>query len=167
MINCKICDDIAVLPINFNCNDIFCFLCIKSHLNISNACPNCNNIINCDINKIHMSNLYLKPNLNRNIFWLYSSYRNKWWCYDDKTNDMIDSMYNNYIIGSTEDRYNENNIIKISKKKYRIDFNRFLQIDILNSKKQRKIKKIEFNKTENIMDNYNALDILGIAGVKF
>ena len=58
--------------------------------------------------------------------------------------------------------------IEIGKSKYRIDFEKMKQINILDSYKQRRIKRLVIpEKIENIMLFLKNNNVIGISGVKF
>ena len=89
---CGICNELSTFPIKLQCNHTYCYLCIKTFkLDGNLLCPSCGEFFDVNFNlflddidaQYHSQDTYL-------VRWLYSSnYKDHWWCYDNKTSDLI------------------------------------------------------------------------------
>lgn len=90
--NCLICKNTTCLPIKLPCEHIFCYVCAINNFK-NNKCYECKK--EC---KEEIGHYVMNYDINSNIVWLYSAqYNNKWWCYDERTSNMIESAYNDYL----------------------------------------------------------------------
>jgi len=95
---CSICDQVPTFPIKLSCDDIFCFLCIKTHIIISSiGCPKCGKFVSDDLNNVLLNEVDDDNVFVSTVYWMYSSnVGNFWWCYDKITARIIENMFQHY-----------------------------------------------------------------------
>jgi hypothetical protein len=92
MLNCELCKQLSVVPIQLFCNHLFCFLCLEEKIleNKKDQCPSCLGLLNFKT-VVNIS--------SENYIWLYSSNCNdKWWCYNKIQNLKIENIYKDYTM---------------------------------------------------------------------
>ena len=94
---CNICKKKVSLPIRLSCNDVFCFICIKlNYVNGIVNCPTCQKVITDNFSGMSISNCGNSVMQFKNFQWIYYSFNEKWWCYDERSNIKLETIYNEY-----------------------------------------------------------------------
>lgn len=161
---CVICNHPPQLTITLDCNDIYCFLCLKEHIikNTStqnSSCKACQSSIDIDIEHLSKDFRNTLQNMCGNPVWLYrSNSQDGWWIYNIHTSETIENCHSNNLPTCS---------FFIGTKTYRVSFISNLQIlvDPLNASeqpKQRNVKRVIFDQ-----NSINELNIKGIAGLFF
>ena len=168
--SCIKCNKPPQLPVTLDCNDVYCFLCLKEHTSNSNTdCCNqqCNQQINIDITNISKDfRTTLLAMIGKSV-WLYSSLSNDgWWMYNPDTSNVIENCFGNQLPTCS---------FLIGAKTYRIQFDNsgnhththtqtLISLATANNgnPKQRIVKRVTF--TQSKIDQMN---IKGIAGMYF
>ena len=127
--SCEICKEKILIPLTLDCDHKCCFICLKINNYLDSEvlkCPLCCKLTN------NLENILSKVSINtmvsKKIWWGYSTtYGNKWWCYLDNTNDLIEKYYQHYL---NKNRVVLNNNISVFKAKpnTKIDTNNFKSI---------------------------------------
>lgn len=150
-IECSVCLQTSIYPVQLPCRHIFCFLCVKGVANRSKRCALCRQEIPADF--------FAKPVLVRNenleqtikfddeYQWYYEG-RNGWWKYDDRTSQEIESRH------KTGEKLFE---LLIAGFLYIIDLDNMIQFRRNDRSRKRKMKR----------DLISIPDVKGVAGLKF
>ena len=161
--NCTKCNKPVQLPVTLDCNDVYCYLCLKEWCaNGGNGtCFNqqCKQPITIDINNVSDDFRATLLGMVGKSVWLYNSVSNDgWWMYNPDTSNTIENCYNNHLPTCS---------FMIGTKTYRISFNDNVQalVNVNNSnaqQKQRSVKRVTFTQSK-----IDELNIKGISGMYF
>ena len=95
-IECPVCLQFCVHPVQLPCKHIFCYLCVKGVANQSKRCALCRQEIPVDF--LNNPELVLKKDLNESLEfeggnqWYYEG-RNGWWQYDIRTSTELEDRH--------------------------------------------------------------------------
>ena len=143
---CNICYDNPHVAISLVCTHIFCLLCLSADAEV---CPKCGGTF---------ENAVIE-NKDINYLWLYSSnFNNKWWCYNNKLNKVIETIYKDYLlIKEMNDKFSDLDLgIKIKKQgiyktnKNKLDFTKITDEEFDSS------LEVNFEDDENEMELNNS-----------
>jgi len=134
-IECAVCLQACVYPVQLPCKHIFCFLCVKGVTLQSKRCAMCRREIPGD----YLHNPELLSQLDRDAGasledgsqWFYEG-RNGWWVYDERTSQEIEAAW------SAEEQRCE---LLIAGFLYIIDFSLMLQYRRNDPSRRRRIKR--------------------------
>jgi len=114
---CELCHVESLIPIELNCDHIFCFLCLYHDFSDTVACPSCN-ILDNNLTIFQMNKIVpVSVSVNRYYIWLYSSnYGNTWWCYQKDCCEKVELIYKDYCLRKqlSNSQLNQNNPITLS-----------------------------------------------------
>lgn len=159
---CCICMDELNLPITTDCGHHFCFLCLKGVIETStySQCPLCRSVITTDLDDFHVDEDFLIDKKDMIIhYWMYSGRNFGWWNYDEKTNELIEEYYQDFIGDDTSSDEEEEYVITIGPNEYIIDFSAMMQIKKNAPNKKRSIKRVSVQDTSSVQ-------VKGTAGIK-
>lgn len=159
--SCAKCKRDPQLPVTLDCNDNYCYMCLKEMISLSMInCVGCQMPLNIDINNISKDFQQVLSDLVGKHVWLYRSVSGDgYWMFDPKITSSIDTSYKsgvpgcNYLLGS---------------KIYRIRFGNEEGEQLYStspndpSPKRRYVKRVQFDK-----DEIKRLNIKGISGIFF
>jgi len=104
---CPIClDNPMVLPIKYQCNHTFCFLCIKQHTqnNANPTCPLCRQVL--DITQYDIVESAQSDSPISNYYWQYEGRNFGWWNYTKQMTQKIENTYRQYRLNQiSQDEY--------------------------------------------------------------
>ena len=146
---CSICLDNCVHPVQLPCKHIFCFLCVKGASSLCHRCPICRKCIPTAYfeNPMLIEKLTDSDIIQYNgAQWFYEG-RNGWWLYDERTSEELDEAYKT---GRPQCH------LLIAGHLYIIDFVRMVQCRKNEPHRQRRIKR----------DDVKSTPTKGIAGIK-
>ena len=104
-IECAVCLQTAVYPVQLPCSHVFCFLCVKGFTTQSKRCAMCRREVPEDY-LLHPALLDRHTDLRAVTErgfddeaggcgqWLYEG-RNGWWLYDERTSQEVERCFNN------------------------------------------------------------------------
>jgi len=95
---CPICLDRMVLPVTYECQHTFCFLCIKAVIegNSQPTCPLCRVNLDKDTHvKIPESKLNEVP--KERYYWQYQGRNFGWWNYERQMSNQIEETYRRFL----------------------------------------------------------------------
>lgn len=134
-VECPICLQEYVNPVQLPCNHIFCYLCVKGAANTNNRCALCRQEISDEffekpflLEKEDEIEIALYDNA---YHWFYEG-RNGWWLYDQRTSEDIEIAYKN---GQKQLE------LLIAGHLYMIDFDSMVQFRRNDIYKRRRIKR--------------------------
>jgi E3 ubiquitin-protein ligase RNF146 len=137
-IECAVCLQTCVYPVQLPCKHIFCFLCVKGVTLQSKRCAMCRREIPPDYlhNPELLSELGVGSGAEAHGFedggqWFYEG-RNGWWLYDERTSQEIETAF------SAEEQRCE---LLIAGFLYIIDFEHMLQYRRNDPSRRRRIKR--------------------------
>jgi len=234
---CNLCQRCMIEPIHLNCKHEFCFTCIRNYCNQSgNECFVCRSKIDRNIFRNYKSD---NIQFESKFYWLYEGKNESWWCYDKRSNDRIEKLYNNFkapklrendmvkncpnsvqsikkkispydpkhstvnfqlirememynsgienkrsceknmnfnnvnFSSTNNNKYNRrikiplSNTLKIGDAQYIINFNKLIQVNKTDCRKQRKIKRVEIMKTNPHHILKSEHNVRGVAGIYY
>ena len=166
-LECAVCLQTCVHPVQLNCDHIFCFLCVKGVTTQSKRCPMCRREI--------LPGYLEKPNLvvpsdpeidkvsmqHDRYSWFYEG-RNGWWEYEERAAAELEEGYSRAIHTDNEQAgtlSGDNNKYEllIAGFLYTIDFEQMIQYRRNEPHRQRKIKREKIQ---------NVADCKGVAGLR-
>jgi len=139
-IECAVCLQTCVYPVQLPCKHIFCYLCVKGVTTQSKRCAMCRQEIPVDYlqNPELLSNADLELGSGRGFEedgqywqWFYEG-RNGWWVYDERTSQDVEMYYKN------GDKRCE---LLIAGFLYIIDFEHMLQYRRNDPSRRRRVKR--------------------------
>ncbi|XP_033100746.1 E3 ubiquitin-protein ligase rnf146-like [Anneissia japonica] len=140
ILECSVCLQTCIYPVELPCRHIFCFLCVKGAANRSKRCALCRKEIPVDyFNHPRLVKISKELQGNENeetahvekYTWYYEG-RNGWWQYDERTNEELEKGY-------AEEK--ESIEILIAGFLYIIDFENMVQMRRNDPTRQRIIKR--------------------------
>lgn len=100
-VECAVCLQISIYPVQLPCGHVFCFLCVKGFTSQSKRCAMCRREVPEDF----LQNPELLPKVNLQAVterafedeagcwqWVYEG-RNGWWLYDERTSHEIEKSF--------------------------------------------------------------------------
>ena len=100
-VECAVCLQISIYPVQLPCGHVFCFLCVKGFTTQSKRCAMCRREVPEDF----IQNPELLPKVNLHAVterafedeggcwqWVYEG-RNGWWLYDERTSQEIEKSF--------------------------------------------------------------------------
>lgn len=95
-LECAVCLQVCVHPVQLPCGHIFCFLCVKGIANQSTRCAMCRQEIPDDFLDhpllVHKDDLSHSVAFEDGQQWYYEG-RNGWWQYDERTSIELETAY--------------------------------------------------------------------------
>eukprot|EP00918_Siedleckia_nematoides_P091261 GHVU01200499.1.p1 GENE.GHVU01200499.1~~GHVU01200499.1.p1 ORF type:complete len:489 (+),score=23.88 GHVU01200499.1:28-1467(+) len=95
-LECAVCLQSCVHPVELPCNHVFCFLCVKGVAIQSKRCALCRQEIPADYfnhpNILREDDLYKDKGSEDGFQWYYEG-RNGWWQYDERTSKDLEAHY--------------------------------------------------------------------------
>ncbi|VDI27838.1 E3 ubiquitin-protein ligase rnf146-like [Mytilus galloprovincialis] len=150
-IECSVCLQPSIYPVQLPCRHIFCFLCVKGVANRSKKCALCRQEIPADFFAkpvlVRTEDLDKTIKFDNEYQWFYEG-RNGWWKYDDRTSQEIESRH------KTGEKLFE---LLIAGFLYIIDLENMIQYRRNDRSRKRRIKR----------DLISIPDVKGVAGLKF
>lgn len=150
-IECSVCLQPSIYPVQLPCRHIFCFLCVKGVANRSKKCALCRQEIPADFFAkpvlVRTEDLDKTIKFDDEYQWFYEG-RNGWWKYDDRTSQEIESRH------KTGEKLFE---LLIAGFLYIIDLENMIQYRRNDRSRKRKMKR----------DLISIPDVKGVAGLKF
>lgn len=146
--DCSICLEECIQPVQLPCNHIFCFLCVKGVSDIFHKCAICRKPIppNYFDNPVFVSHDGVTLPLFDGCYqWFYEG-KDGWWVYDSRTSRDLETAYRSGAPQCTP---------LIAGRLYYIDFNEMVQYRSDEPHRRRKIKR----------DAIQTTKIKGVAGV--
>ena len=167
---CTICDRHFNNKFSLPCAHEFCFSCIHNYCHSKGYnCPICyielsKSIFQITVNSIN-NTLY-----DEKVYWLYSGmYNSGWWCYDSRSNQCIETIYNDFLNINNVKKKLTSYKLKIGCTQYILNFSRMKQINKYNKQKQRTIKRVCMPTT--VIDPHkhlrNKYKVKGVSGIKY
>lgn len=163
---CMICYESYTHKIRLECNHNFCHSCIKgSLLKIGEKCPLCTLKIKKKFRKYILETPEEVVTEIESVkdeqdgIWFYSGNNLGWWYYDNKTNDILEELYNLYHEGELS---KSKNMVSICGYLFTFDFDSMMQINKENGA-VRSITRVEKDDLDKFKEN-NLLK--GISGIK-
>jgi hypothetical protein len=117
---CSICNRQFNNKLILPCSHEYCFCCINNYCdNKGYNCPECSIELSKNIFKVTSDDIKNILYIN-STYWLYSAaYNSGWWCYDSRSNQRIEAIYNDYNdheninfkskVNIVKNLYNDNN----------------------------------------------------------
>ncbi|XP_071953529.1 uncharacterized protein [Antedon mediterranea] len=140
-LECSVCLQTCIYPVQLPCRHIFCFLCVKGAANRSKRCALCRKEIPMDYfnhprlvkisKELQQSNENESSEREEKYSWYYEG-RNGWWQYDERTNEELETAYS---------KEQESVEILIAGFLYVIDFENMVQMRRNDPTRQRIIKR--------------------------
>ncbi|GFX77984.1 e3 ubiquitin-protein ligase RNF146, partial [Trichonephila clavipes] len=132
-IECAICLQPCIQPVQLPCSHVFCYLCVKGVTYQSKRCAMCRQEIPVNYldNPLLISAAQSSVAFEGSYQWFYEG-RNGWWQYDDRTSLEIETAYKN---GEQQCE------VLIAGLLYIIDFQKNLQMRRCDSYRRRRIKR--------------------------
>ncbi|XP_063401610.1 E3 ubiquitin-protein ligase RNF146-like [Mytilus trossulus] len=150
-IECSVCLQPSIYPVQLPCRHIFCFLCVKGVANRSKKCALCRQEIPADFFAkpvlVRTEDLDKTIKFDDEYQWFYEG-RNGWWKYDDRTSQEIESRH------KTGEKLFE---LLIAGFLYIIDLENMIQYRRNDRSRKRRMKR----------DLISIPDVKGVAGLKF
>uniref|UniRef100_T1KC70 E3 ubiquitin-protein ligase n=2 Tax=Tetranychus urticae TaxID=32264 RepID=T1KC70_TETUR len=147
---CSICLETCIQPVQLPCSHIFCFLCVKGVADRYQNCAICRQPIPEDYFDhpilVPCDQTLDSPEFDGGYQWFYEG-KNGWWLYDPRTSADLEEAYK---LGQPTCQ------LLIAGHLYYIDFNRMIQYRSAEPRKRRKIKR----------DARRSTVTKGIAGLK-
>jgi len=95
-LECAVCLQTCIHPVELPCSHIFCFLCVKGVANQSKKCALCRTEIPVDYvlnpNLLRRDDLVPDVDYDDGYQWFYQGY-NGWWQYDQRTSQDLEERY--------------------------------------------------------------------------
>lgn len=168
-LECAVCLQTCVHPVQLNCDHIFCFLCVKGVTTHSKRCPMCRreispgyldkpNLVQSDLETIAQESESMK---DERYSWFYAG-RNGWWKYEERAAAELEEAYRRTIDTDGEqaetviDGSNKCELL-IAGFLYVIDFENMMQYRRNEPNRQRKIKREKLQ---------SVADCKGVAGLR-
>ena len=168
-LECAVCLQTCVHPVQLNCDHIFCFLCVKGVTTHSKRCPMCRreispgclekpNLVQPDLERIAQENESMQ---DERYSWFYAG-RNGWWKYEERAAAELEEAYRRTIDTDGEqaetviDGNNKCELL-IAGFLYVIDFEHMIQYRRNEPHRQRKIKREKLQ---------SVADCKGVAGLR-
>jgi hypothetical protein len=160
MYNCPICITNQKISCSLPCKHTICYECIKSDTP-QLLCPICETKATLDTVTIDTFDT------DAPYQWMYSSvYTDTWWCYKPEVNAQIEAMHKVY---ETKQKQQLSNVVNVGLSCYNINFDTQKQINMLDSRKQRHIKRVSFPTDTSDKKSYlwNFCKCIGFSGIRF
>ena len=168
-LECAVCLQTCVHPVQLNCDHIFCFLCVKGVTTHSKRCPMCRreispgylekpNLVQSDLETIAKDNENMPDD---RYSWFYAG-RNGWWKYEERAAAELEEAYRRLVNTDGEqaetviDGSNKCELL-IAGFLYVIDFENMMQYRRNEPNRQRKIKREKLQ---------SVADCKGVAGLR-
>lgn len=150
-IECSVCLQNSIYPVQLPCRHIFCFLCVKGVANRSKKCALCRQEIPADFFAkpvlVRTEDLEKTIKFDDKYQWYYEG-RNGWWKYDDRTSQEIEARHKN------GEKVFE---LLIAGFLYIIDLDNMVQFRRNDRSRKRRMKR----------DLISIPDVKGVAGLKY
>ncbi|XP_062593677.1 E3 ubiquitin-protein ligase RNF146-like [Saccostrea cucullata] len=150
-VECAVCLQPCIHPVQLPCRHIFCFLCVKGAAHRSKKCALCRQEIEAEFfnnpKLLRYEDLEKTTKFDNQYQWFYQG-GNGWWQYDDRTSQELESKHKN------GEKVFE---ILIAGFLYIIDFDSMVQVRRNDRSRKRKIRR----------DLVSIPGVKGVAGLKY
>ena len=150
-IECSVCLQPCIHPVQLECRHIFCFLCVKGAANRSKRCALCRSEIDPDFfsnpKLVRYEDLENTVRFDNQFQWFYQG-GNGWWQYDDRTSQEIEAKH------KVGEKVFE---LLIAGFLYIIDLENMVQVRRNDRSRKRKIRR----------DVISLQGVKGVAGLKY
>jgi hypothetical protein len=111
---CFVCRGDAILPYTTECSHTFCYLCLKSAYELSQACPECGAGLSSGVYE-HAAMQTPNPVKTSGSVWLYGGRNDGWWEYDPVSQKRLEEGYEAYLnsLSTGQDANNLTNEVSI------------------------------------------------------
>ncbi|KAK3091170.1 hypothetical protein FSP39_017682 [Pinctada imbricata] len=150
-IECSVCLQPCIHPVQLECRHIFCFLCVKGAAHRSKRCALCRSEISAEFfanpKLLRFEDLEQTMKFDNQYQWFYQG-GNGWWQYDDRTSQEIEARHKN------GEKVFE---LLIAGFLYIIDLENMIQVRRNDRSRKRKIRR----------DLISLPGVKGVAGLKY